>query len=185
MRLKRDSRSDQKKRHASGNHRMLSSLTDEPDPVDLLALLGFKRPPDGSDISFVELLSPANRHVTKRNARASLSDEDEKRSPNSTSKPIGVSRRRDVASPSAVGSSGSDSKKETGCWPDQVSSRHSSSQSVYDPNLLDDPELICGKQVTSAHVTYPSYIVSFLLSFLLSFYDFPFEGIDHGLRETS
>lgn len=145
---------------------MLSSVTDEPDPVDLLALLGFQRPLDGSDISFVELLSPANRQNSKRSARSSLSEDDELKSPNATSKPIGVSRRRDVTSPPAVGSSSSDGKTaSTGSWTDQIVPQHSSLPSAYDPNLLDDPELICGKQVTSTHVTYPSYIVS--LSFLL------------------
>lgn len=163
----RECRQEQKKRHASGNHRMLSSVTDEPDPIDLLALLGFQRPPDGSDISFVELLLPANRQVSRRIARSSLSEEDEVRSPNATSKPIGASRRRDVTSPPAVGSSSSDGKTaSTESWIDQIAPRHSSLQSVYDPNLLDDPELICGKQVTSAHVTYPSYIVSLPFSLL-------------------
>ena len=166
----REARQDQKKRHASGNHRMLASVTDEPDPVDLLALLGFQRPPDGSDISFSELLSPTKQHVSsRRSARSSLSEEDDViRSTNATSGPIGTSRRRDVTSPPTVDGSFSSDGKTTegtgGSWSDQQvasTTRHSSLQSVYDPNLLDDPELIAGKQVNNTHITsYSSYIVS-------------------------
>lgn len=171
--MKRESRQDQKKRNASGNHRMLCSVTDEPDPVDLLALLGFQRPSDGSDISFAELLAMSNKHVAQRSTKSSLSEDDDAKSPNASTTPISISHRRDVTSLSAVGTSSSaDGKVEMGRSPDCVTARHSSQQSVYDPNLLDDPELICGKQVTSAHLIYPSYIVSFFFVFFSTFTTF-------------
>lgn len=49
------------------NLKQLTSVVDDYDPLDLLSMLGFERPSDGSDISFAELLSTSPTPGAKPN----------------------------------------------------------------------------------------------------------------------
>ena len=159
MMSNRESKSDQnKKRHISGNK--MSQLQEDPDPVDLLALLGYERPPDGQEISFAPLLSPSNGRISsirRHDMSRGLASHDEgdewqeETSPNASSHPIRMAQM----------SSGNNGSPPPSFSREEVAKSPQAGITVYDPKLLDDPELIAGKH--SSHLaSYPSYIVSII-----------------------
>lgn len=144
----------------------MSHVSEDPDPLDLLGLMGIEKPPDGQDISFAQLLLPSSARTSSHGSRrldvtGSLASHDEESefrddpSPQFSSRPIRISHHRLPSGTSCSPPpffSGDESKDHP---------KHSSG-AVYHPNLLDDPELtVAGTKQVSSHVaSYPSYIVS-------------------------
>lgn len=203
------------------NLKQSTSAADDYDPLDLLSMLGFERPSDGSDISFAELLSTSptpggkvtSMHGPRRMEMSSLLsvhlEENEDAldnrnntltqtspgilstsapghncsivgnsgncisgknvvisSPNTmTSQPMHIPPRLSYSPPSA---SSEDSMKDSilsGSFGEKYASTIACATGrMYCPTLLDDPQLMAGKQQnSSSHPIYPSYIVSTLL----------------------
>lgn len=144
-----------KRRHTSGS-RQLSTISDGPDPLDLLALMGFDRSPDGQDVSFSSLLTNSKRQKVCDAEHQHLSRCYSLDPSNAASKSHSVS-----ISPICI----LDNK---GLSADEK--KHQFQQSfpyidyIYHPNLLDDPELIAGKHSTL--LAFPSYVVSAAVTLL-------------------
>ncbi|KAJ8680945.1 hypothetical protein QAD02_016732 [Eretmocerus hayati] len=146
-------RKDGGRRKNTITSRPLSAINDNLDPF---GLLGIERSQDGQQISYGRLLVPSRQFQKERRGHLSDSDVLESVYGANSNKHNAVSRclSHDVASSRIQHSSdsppvilGSDSKVYE--WDDQI---------PYNPNLLDDPELIAGKHRTL--LTFTSYMAS-------------------------
>lgn len=232
------------------NLKQSTCAPDDYDPLDLLSMLGFERPSDGSDISFAELLStsptpggkggtlgPGPRRMEMSSLLSVHLEENEDacngrgncQAPSSTilstsapgqNCPVssGITNNSSkypvILSPNAIASQPMHIPPRLSYSPPSASSEDSMKDSMlsgsfgekcantiafatgrmYYPTLLDDPQLMAGKQQhSSSHPIYPSYIVSntvihSILSLLIPgvidhFFHTPSAGINHGLRE--
>ncbi|XP_022245425.1 CDK5 and ABL1 enzyme substrate 2-like, partial [Limulus polyphemus] len=155
-----------RKRQISGT-RQLSVITDSPEQIDLLSLMGFEKPEDGQDISFSQLLTPSHYYLQRR---CKSQDADHTGHSNfqfhfnrcHSYDPVLVTGARQHPHPHL-------SSTPPGVvlhvdkvfdWEDSQGLDYHSTHSkmTYHPNLIDDPELVTGKHSTV--LTFPSYITS-------------------------
>ncbi|XP_031778546.1 CDK5 and ABL1 enzyme substrate 2 isoform X2 [Nasonia vitripennis] len=146
-------RKDAGRRKNTITSRPLSSINDNLDPF---GLLGIERAQDGQQISYGALLVPSRQFQKDRRMHMSDSEAIELMHATTNNKHHIVSRclsydmaanRLQHVSDSPPVVLGSDSKVHD--WDDQIQ---------YNPNLLDDPELIAGKHRTL--LTFTSYMAS-------------------------
>lgn len=150
-----------RRRHTS-SMRQLSIISDGPDPFDLLALLGIQKPQDGQDISYSQLLAPT---VQPRRCRSYAPELEHPPNNSHHLHPSGclsfdqaITVRTHSSLLSSIPAGGPDKVilergDGTACHHPCHANRH-----AYNPNLLDDPELIAGKHSTL--LAFPSYITS-------------------------
>nr|XP_042902852.1 CDK5 and ABL1 enzyme substrate 1 isoform X2 [Parasteatoda tepidariorum] len=144
-----------RRRHAT-SMRQLAAISDGPDPLDILSLIGVEKPLEGQDISYGDLLAPSLLNKKSRIPDNCLETDISLRFPylmhtslHTMDAPIPrISPKFSTTPPIA-----SDKFLERECHP--WISYHSA---IYHPNLLDDPELIAGKHSTL--LNFPSYITS-------------------------
>lgn len=149
-----------KRRHASGTHQ-LSTLTDGPDPIDLLSLLGFEKPSDGQDISYSCLLNPTSKSGSKK---GKFHSNDHAFVGRCISYDSGVTNPKQQGGGHYLLHQMTVPSKLPEDGPNQLRDKHqyhslaSHMNLKYNPDILDDPELIAGKHSTL--LDFPSYLVS-------------------------
>ncbi|XP_023238013.1 CDK5 and ABL1 enzyme substrate 1-like [Centruroides sculpturatus] len=141
-----------RRRHGS-NSRQLSIINDGPDPLDLLALMGFEKPEDGQDVSYSQLLSPS--HHCSHHIRCKNHDIEQSGSFHVFNfhfvQDTPILRNFIPPTPSSMATEKSIE------WEDNGTCHHPFhvSNNYYHPYLLDDPELVAGKH--STQLAFPSY----------------------------
>ncbi|GIY95356.1 CDK5 and ABL1 enzyme substrate 1 [Caerostris extrusa] len=133
-----------RRRHAS-SMRQLAIISDEPNPFDLLSMLGVEKPQEGQDISYGELLTPSN--TFKKTCHDCLLETDNIfRFPYQISANYSLDHATRINAKVWIKEDFAFSHPWQTCF------------ATYHPNLLDDPELIAGKHSTL--LVFPSYITS-------------------------
>ncbi|XP_064486191.1 CDK5 and ABL1 enzyme substrate 1-like isoform X2 [Ornithodoros turicata] len=133
-----------RRRHMSGN-RQLCTISDGPDAMDMLSLLGIRRPEEGQYLSFSSYLVSANHNAVP--VRWSKSHD------------LDVARSYDGAIRLATTPPSAGSADKSFEW-NEEDSPPCHSQLHYSPHLLDNPELNAGKHSTV--IAFPSYITSII-----------------------
>lgn len=160
-----------RRRHTSGN-RQLSTISDCPDSMDMLSLLGIRRPEEGQYLSFGSYLvsySPNHSTVPVRWSKshdldlgsvAPLPQHLHGHVTRCVSYEGGSRVIRDATQATTPPSSSSADRSFEWSDDDCLSAAYCNSSVPYSPDLLDDPELIAGKHSTV--LAFPSYITSII-----------------------
>lgn len=132
------------------NLKQLTSVADDFDPLDLLTMMGFERPPDGSDVSFAELLStsptpgskPCGLSTSQRKMEMSSllsvhAEEDETALGHSPNTPLSSSAPgHNVATVTTSGGSNTSTSKSTSNNNNNNNNNNNASQPMHIPPLL-------------------------------------------------
>lgn len=143
-----------KRRHASGNRQLLA-INDNGDAMDMLSLLGIRRPEEGQYLSFGQyLVSSRQPHGSGAPLRWSKSHEPELPVHSHVGRCVSYDAGQATTPPSA------NSLDKSFEWSkdDTILPHCCVIPVLYTPDLLDNPELIAGKHSTL--LTFPSYITS-------------------------
>ncbi|CAN7944754.1 unnamed protein product, partial [Ixodes pacificus] len=160
-----------KRRHASGNRQLLA-INDNGDAMDMLSLLGIRRPEEGQYLSFGQyLVSSRQPHGSGAPLRWSKSHEPELPVHSHVGRCVSYDAGQATTPPSA------NSLDKSFEWSkdDTILPHCCVIPVLYTPDLLDNPELIAGKHSTL--LTFPSYIVSGLPSLTAQYYLWELPGV--------
>lgn len=156
-----------KRRHGPGSVRQLSTISDGPDPTDV-CMVGFEKPSDGLEVSYSNLLSPTIKLIHGKKAKIHTTEHNFVNRCMSYDSTAAYSGKQSVinnhyllhqlTAPSVLNDSESNLLRDK-----QQYYGYPTAFLKYNPDILDDPELITGKHSTL--LDFPSYLVRQLLHF--------------------